>query len=124
MGDLAVMAALDLAAMVAMPLIIVVAIRKQPAPRYLFSPKAEHLLFVLKIFISEAVFVLLGFPLVVDLLVGERNFSDMRNNSHVPNWALPVGYAWGGIIVVAIVVMFVSDMYRSYKGAKSPHVEQ
>lgn len=76
------------------------------------------------LFLAEGFFALMGYPVVIDILLGKRQFSDMPNNSNVPPWALPVGYAVGGVLFVVIMIIFVMDMYQSYRAFKLRRAEK
>ena len=124
MGDLAIWTIIILVVMVGFPIMMVAIYRKHPPSSYPRSPKTEWRRFLLGLFIGEAFFAIMGYPVVVGLLIGERNFSDMPNNPNVPPWALPVAYVWGGIVVIATISLLVMDMYESYRAFKQRRAEQ
>lgn len=124
MGDLAIWTIIILVVMVGFPILMVAIYRKHPPSSYPLSPKAERRRFLLVLFLGEGFFALMGYPVVVDIFTGERNFSDMSNNPNVPAWALPITYVWGGILVVVLVAIFVMDMYQSYRAFKLRRAEQ
>jgi hypothetical protein len=123
MGDLAIGTIFVLAVMVGFPILMVAIYRKHPPSSYPVSSKAGWRRFLLALFIGESFFALMGYPIVVDLLIGARNFSDMSNNPNVPSWALPVAYVWGGIVVVATMTLLVMELYGSYRAFKLRRAE-
>jgi|SRR5690348_1011835 len=113
MGDFAIWLIIILAVMIGFPIMTVSIYRKRPPSSYPLSPKVEWRRFLLLLFIGEALFALMGYPIVVDLLIGARNFSDLPNDPNVPSWTLPVACVWVGIVVVAIMALIVMELNRS-----------
>jgi hypothetical protein len=124
MGDLAIGTIFVLAVMVGFPIMMVAIYRKHPPSSYPLSPNVERRRFLLALFVGEAFFALMGYPLVVDLLIGARNFLDMPNNPNVPSWALPVAYIWGGVVVAATMTLLAMELYGSYRAFKLRRAEQ
>ena len=79
---------------------------------------------MLLLFLGEGFFALMGYPVALDIFIGERNFTDNSNNPNVPAWALPIAYVWGGILIVVLMVIFIMDMYQSYRAFKLRRAEQ
>lgn len=124
MGDLVIWTIIILIVMVGFPIAFVAINRKNPPSTYPLSPKAERRRFLLVLLLGEGFFALMGYPVIVDIFIGERNFTDMSNNPNVPAWVLPIAYIWGGILIVVLIVIFVIDMYQSYKAFKLRRAEQ
>lgn len=124
MDNLFAWAAIFIVVMITFPFFIVAYVKRQHQEPYPLSPKAEKRLFLLKLLVSESMLGLWCYPFIVHIFIGDRSLVEIMNWQNTPPWALPVFAVCGGVNLVAIIVMFAVEMYKSYRGFKLRRGEQ